>query len=179
MTKEIWKHPWFILLAVLCALTLLYFCDIKFMVMGLNILVWDALAAGIYFFVALWRWAKEKNTGKRTLAATAIILAVLFAAPVLLFCLAIVGRLPGYIQQTEPQTRRTFVAEYEKNLLGRGNVKLYERFGPFLLPCDVEEYIGDVSMERPEDRSIYISEDGKFIVISYFFLVPIFLIPLE
>lgn len=173
------KISQYVLLAALSALTILYFFDVKFVVMGLNIIAWDVLAGGVWIFVKLCKWAKGKNTGKRTLLAAAITLAGFFAAPILLFGLIIVGRLPCYVQQTEPQTHRTFVAEYEQNMMLRGRVKLYERFGPFLFPCDVEEYVGEFSLERPEDWRIYVSEDGKSIVITYFFLQPVFIVPLE
>ena len=176
--KKSLKISWYILLASMSVLTILFFFDIKFMVAGLNIIVWDMLAGGIWIFVKLCRWAGRENTGKRTLAVIAFTFVGLFASVIMFIGLCVyVG---DYVEQTEPQTHRTFVAEYTRDpLRGRGSVKLYERFGPLLLACDVEEYVGQFSLERPEDRRIYISEDGKSIVVAYFFLVPIFIIPLE
>ena len=165
--------------AIAGILTVLFFFDIKFMVIGINILVWDVLAAGIWMFVHLCKWAGRKNTGRRTLAVIAITLLGLFSATIMFFGLCIYGGIPCYIEQTEPQTHRTFVVEYSRNLMHRGSAKLYERFGPLLFACDVDEFVGEFSLERPEDRQLYVSEDGKSIVVSYFFYVPIFIIPLE
>jgi len=173
------KISWYIFLAVMSILTLLFFFDIKFMVIGINILVWDVLAVGIWMFVRLCKWAGRENTGRRTVAVIAITLAGLFAAAILLFSLAMSGGLLGYIEGTEPQTHRTFVVEYAQNMMGDGSAKLYERVGPLLFACDEDEYIGEFSVERPEDRQLYVSEDGKSIVVAYFFLRPIFIIPLE
>lgn len=167
------KISWYIFLAVMSILTVLFFFDIKFMVIGINILAWDVLAAGIWMFVRLCKWAGRENTGRRTVAVIAITLVGLFAAMILMFSLA------GYIEGTEPQTHRTFVVEYTQNMMNRGRAKLYERVGPLLFACDVDEYIGEFSVERPEDRQLYVSEDGKSIVIAYFFLRPTFTIPLE
>lgn len=161
--------------AIIGILTLLFFFDIKFMVAGLNIIAWDMLVGGIWIFVKLCKWAGCENTGKRTLAVIAITIAGTFTV----FSLAICGGLPGYIEGTEPQTRRTFVVEYCDNMLNKGSAKLYERFGPLLLACDVEEYKGEFLHARPEERQIYISEDGKKIVVAYFFLRPVFSVPLE
>ncbi len=173
------KIAWYILLASMSVLTILFFFDIKFMVAGLNIIAWDILAGGIWIFIKLCRWAGRENTGKRTLAVIALMLVGLFAGAIMFMGLCIYGGISCYVEQTEPQTHRTFVAEYAHNLMGRGSVKLYERFGPLLLACDVDEYVGEFSLERPEDRQLYISEDGKCIVVAYFFLVPTFVIPLE
>ena len=41
------KISWYIFLAVMTILTVLFFFDIKFMVIGINILVWDVLAVRI------------------------------------------------------------------------------------------------------------------------------------
>ncbi len=166
-----------ILLAGMSILTILFFLDIKFVVLGINILVLDMLTAGIWAFVCLCRWASRENTGKRTLAVIALTLVGLLASVIMFIVLCVYVGV--YVEQTEPQTHRTFAAEYAQNMMGRGHVKLYERFGPFLLACDVDEYVGEFSLERPEDRQIYISEDGKSIVVAYFFHVPIFIIPLE
>lgn len=177
--KKSLKISWYILLASMSVLTILFFFDIKFMVAGLNIIAWDMLAGGIWIFVKLCKWAGRENTGRRTLAVVAITLLGLFTATIMFVGLWIYGGIPYYVEQTEPQTHRTFVAEYQRNMMMRGSVKLYERFGPLLLACDVEEYVGDFSLERPEDRHIYISEDGKRIVVAYFFLEPIFIVPVE
>ena len=165
-------------LAAMGILTILFFLDIKFVV-GVNIIAWDMLAAAIWIFVKLCKWAGRENTGRRTLAVIAITLLGLFSATIMFFGLSIYGGIPCYIEQTEPQTYRTFVVEYSHNLMHRGSAKLYERFGPLLLACDVEEFVGEFSVERPEDRRLYVSEDGKSIVVAYFFYVPIFIVPLE
>lgn len=122
---------------------------------------------------------KECKNDILFIAYVAITLLGLFTATIMFVGLWIYGGIPYYVEQTEPQTHRTFVAEYQRNMMMRGSVKLYERFGPLLLACDVEEYVGDFSLERPEDRHIYISEDGKRIVVAYFFLEPIFIVPVE
>lgn len=165
--------------AIIGILTLLFFFDVKLVVLGLNILEWDIVMTAIWMFVRLCKWAERENTGRRMLAVFAITFLGLFAAAIMFMGLCIYGGIPCYVEQTEPQTHRTFVAEYQHNLMQRGSVKLYERFGPLLLACDVEEYVGEFSLERPEDRQIYISKDGKFIVVAYFFLWPIFFVPLE
>lgn len=59
--------------------------DIKFVVLGINILVLDMLTAGIWAFVRLCRWAGRENTEKRTIVVVVMILMGLFAASV--FCL--------------------------------------------------------------------------------------------
>jgi hypothetical protein len=69
--------------------------------------------------------------------------------------------------------------EYCGNMLNKGSAKLYERFGPLLLACDVEEYKGEFLHARPEERQIYISEEGEKFVVAYFFLRPVFSVPLE
>ena len=166
------KISWYIFLAAMAVLTILFFLDIKFVVVGINILVLDALTAGVWIFARLCKWAGCKNTGKRTLAVIALTLVGLLAV----FSLFISG---GYIEGTEPQTRRTFVVEYQGNMFNNGSAKLYERFGPLLLACDVEEYEGEFLHARPEERQIYISEDGKKIVVAFFFLHPVFVVPLE
>ena len=173
--EKVLKISWYIFLAVMSILTVLFFCDIKFMVIGINILVWDVLAAGILMFVRLCKWAGRENTGRRTVAVIAITLLGLFVAVIMFVGLEI----PCYVEQTEPKTRRTFVVEYTQNMMNRGRAKLYERVGPLLFACDVEDFVGEFSVERPEDRRIYVSEDGKSIVVAYFFLQPTFIIPLE
>lgn len=170
--KKFLKITLYILLASMSVLTVLFFFDIKFMVAGLNIIAWDMLAGGIWIFVKLCKWAGRENTEKRTLAVIALMLVGLFA----MFSLLIDG---GYIEGTEPHTRRTFVVEYHGNMFNKGSAKLYERFGPLLLACDVEEYKGEFLHARPEERQIYISEDGKKIVVAYFFLRPVFSVSLE
>ena len=177
--EKVLKISWYIFLAVMSILTVLFFLDVKFVVLWLNILEWDIVMAAIWVFVRLCRWAGRKNTGRRTLAVIAITLLGLFSATIMFFGLCIYGGIPCYIEQTEPQTHRTFVVEYSRNLMQRGSAKLYERFGPLLFACDVDEFVGEFSLERPEDRQLYVSEDGKSIVVSYFFYVPIFIIPLE
>ena len=174
--EQVLKISWYIFLAVMFILTVLFLFDVKFVIMGINIFVLDVLTAGIWMFVQLCKWAGHENTGRRAVAVIAITLAGLFVAVILTFSLAIRGGLLCYIEGTEPQTHRTFVVEYTRNLMRRGRAKLYERVGPFLFACDVDEYIGEFSIERPD---VYISKDGKYIVVAYFFLEPTFIIPLE
>lgn len=171
----------YIFMGALILFTSLFFLDIKFVVIGLNILVWDVLIGGIWVFVRLCKWAGRENTGKRTLAVTAIILAGLLAAPVLLFGLAMYGGIPTYAQGTEPQTHRTFVVESHQNLLQKGTAKVYERFGPLLFPCDVPEYKGQLTFEESdaEYAKVYISEEKQAIVVSLFIYGPRFSIPLK
>ena len=176
--QKLWTMDPYAFLATMAMLTFLFFLDIKFVV-GLNIIAWDMLAAAIWIFVKLCKWAGRENTGRRTLAIVSITLLGLFAAVYIFMGLCIYGGIPCYVEQTEAQTRRTFVVEYSRNLMHRGSAKLYERFGPLLLACDVEEFVGEFSLERPEDRRIYVSEDGKSIIVAYFFLRPIFIVPLE
>ena len=166
------KISGYVLLAAMAVFTILFFCDIKFVVAGLNIIVWDILAGGIWLLVRLGKWAGQGKSGRKALTAAA---AVFWG----LGLLVIIFAGPGYVEKTEPQTHRTFVAEYEQNMLGRGSVRLYERCGPLLLACDVEAYVGEFLLERPEDRQIYISDDGQKIVVAYFFLRPVFSVPLE
>ena len=173
--ENVLKISWYIFLAVMSILTVLFFCDIKFMVIGINILVWDMLTAGIWIFVRLCKWAGRENTGRRTIAVIAITLLGLFVAVIMFVGLEI----PCYVKQTEPKTHRTFVVEYTQNMMNRGRAKLYERVGPLLFACDVEDFVGEFSLELPEDRRLYVSEDGKSIVVAYSFLQPIFIIPLE
>ena len=70
--KKSLKISWYILLASMSVLTILFFFDIKFMVAGLNIIAWDMLAGGIWIFVKLCKWAGRENTGRRTLAVVAM-----------------------------------------------------------------------------------------------------------
>ena len=45
------KIAWYILLASMSVLTVLFFFDIKFMVAGSNIIAWDILAGGIWILL--------------------------------------------------------------------------------------------------------------------------------
>ena len=165
------------LIVALIVLTILYFCNIKFVVASLNIIMWDVIITGIVLFVKLCQWATRKNTKKRTLIAVAVTLLFLFASHVTLFGLSFSGGLNYYVEGTEPQTHRTFVVEYNQNFLNKGKAKLYERFGPLILPCDTEEFIGEIMLaDTPET---YISQDRQNIVVSFFFSNPTFSIPLE
>ena len=83
--KKSLKISWYILLASMSVLTILFFFDIKFMVAGLNIIAWDMLVGGIWIFVKLCKWAGRENTGKRTLAVIAITLLGLFSATIMFF----------------------------------------------------------------------------------------------
>lgn len=69
------------------------------------------------------------------------------------------------------------MVEYTRNMMCRGSAKLYERFGPLLFACDVDEYVGEIS--NVDARWAYLSEDGEAIVVAFFFLEPIFVVPLE
>jgi hypothetical protein len=85
MCKEkVLKISWCALLAGMSVLTVLFSLDIKFVVLGINILVLDVLTAGVWIFVRLCRWAGRENTGKRTIAVTAITLLSVFAVLVFL-----------------------------------------------------------------------------------------------
>ena len=175
------KISWRVLLAGMFILTVLFFLDIKFVVLGINILVLDMLTVGIWAFVRLCRWAGRENTEKRTIAVIAIILMGLFAAPVLLFGLGLEGGWYEYAEGTEPQTHRTFVVEYRRNMLQKGTAKVYERFGPVLFPCDVPEYSGNLALDEldAEYASVYISEEQQAITVSLFIYGPRFHIPLK
>ena len=177
--KKFMKIFLYILLAGMFIFTVLFFFDIKFVVMGLNVIAWDMLAGVIWIFVKIHKWAGRENTTIRRSVVIAITLVGLFASVIMFVGLSIYGGIPSYVQQTEPQTKRTFAAEYQQNMMMRGSVKLYERFGPLLFACDVEKYVGEFSLERPEDRHIYISKDEKSIVVAYFFLEPTFIVPLD
>lgn len=125
MSKEkVLKISWRVLLAGMSILTVLFFLDIKFVVLGINILVLDMLTAGIWAFVRLCRWAGRENTEKRTIVVVVIILMGLFAASVLLFGLGMYGGWYEYAEGTEPQTRRAFVVEYCRNMLQKGTAKI-------------------------------------------------------
>ena len=132
------------------------------MVTGLNIIAWDILAGGIWIFIKLCKWAGRENTGKRTLVVIALMLVGLFAV----FSLLIDG---GYIEGTEPQTRRTFVVEYHGNMFNKGSAKLYERFGPLLLACDVEEYEGEfLHADQKKGRFISVRTAKKLLLLFSF-----------
>lgn len=62
-------------------------------------------------------------------------------------------------------------------MFNRGSAKLYERFGPVILACDTEEFVGEFLYADSGDSSAYLSEDGQEIVISIFFMEPIFAVP--
>lgn len=99
-TEKVLKRSWYVLLSVMFILTILFFLEIKFMVAGLNILVWDVLAAGIWMFVKLYKWAGRKNTGRRTLVLFAVVIFGVFAFRVILLGLAIYGGWYGYADGT-------------------------------------------------------------------------------
>lgn len=178
--KEL-KTSWRILLAGMFILTVLFFLDIKFVVLGINILVLDMLTAGIWVFVHLCRWADRENTEKRTIAVIIIILIGLFAASILLVGLGMYGGWYEYAEGTEPQTHRTFVVEYRRNMLQKGTAKVYERFGPLLFPCNVPQYSGNLALDEldAEYASVYINEEQQAITVSLFIYGPRFHIPLK
>ena len=165
-------RKYYALLAVMAALSILFFFDIKWMVWGLNILMLDVFAVSAWGLCLLWKWAGN-NSSRELPAAIAACFITLGA-----FLLSVSGFFGSYIECTEPQTRRTFVAEYyDTGLHNQGSVRLYERFGPLLLPCDTEEYVGNFLLhDAPSAR---LSEDGEHIVVAYFFLQPVFLLPLN
>lgn len=175
------KTSWHIFLAAMAVLTVLFFLDIKFVILGLNILVLDMLTAGIWAFVRLCRWAGRENTERRTAAVIAITLAGLLAASVLLLGLGMYGGWYEYAEGTEPQTHRTFVVEYRRNMLQKGTAKVYERFGPLLFPCNVPEYHGELNFDELDSKyaSVYISEEQQAITVSLFIYGPIFYVPVE
>lgn len=179
--EKVLKILWRVFLAGMSILTVLFFFDIKFVVLGINILVLDMLTAGIWVFVRLCRWAGRENTEKRTIVVVVIILMGLFAAPVLLFGLGMNGGWYEYAEGTEPQTHRTFVVEYCRNMLQKGTAKVYERFGPLLFHCDVPEYSGNLALDEldAEYASVYISEEQQAITVSLFIYGPRFHIPLK
>ena len=86
-----------------------------------------------------------------------------------------------YAEGTEPQTHRTFVVEYCRNMLQKGTAKVYERFGPLLFPCGVPEYSGNLALDEldAEYASVYISEEQQAITVSLFIYGPRFHIPLK
>ena len=182
MSKEkALKLSWRVLLTGLSIFTVLFCLDIKFVIAGINILVLDVLTAGIWAFVCLCRWAGCENTGKRTLAVSAIMFVGLLAAPALLFGLGMYGGWYEYAEGTEPQTHRTFVVEYSRNMLQKGTAKVYERFGPLLFPCGVPEYSGDLALDELDSEYAYvcINEEQQAITVSLFVYGPRFHIPLE
>ena len=81
-----------------------------------------------------------------------------------------------YMEAAEPTTGRVFVAECVQNMMGRGGVQLYERYGPFIVPCETEEYSGQFS---PDEPRAYLTDDGTEIYISFFFMVPNFTVPVS
>lgn len=160
---------------VTSCLTGTYFFDIKFMVLGLNIVAWDVLALTIWGLTRLWKWGGG-GAGRGVVAAI-VTAAGGFGAVVILFGMLMGGLLDFYIEEKEPVTGRVFVVEYREDFLKHGSARLYERFGPLLLRCDAEEYVGDISLG--DEPSVYISRDGDEIVVAYFFLQPIFFVPIE
>ncbi len=179
--KRVLRISWYVLVGVLTLFTIVFFFDIKFVIMGINILVLDALIAGIWMFVRLCIWAVCENTGRRTIVVIAITLVGLFAVPVLLYGLIMNGGWYEYAEGTEPQTHRTFVVEYHRNMLQKGTATVYERFGPLLFPCDVPEYNGDLFLDEldTEYARVYISEEENAIIISLFVYGPTFRVPLK
>lgn len=182
MSKEkALKLSWRVLLTGLSIFTVLFCFDIKFVVAGINVFVLDVLIAGIWAFVRLCRWAGRENTGKRTLAVSAIMFVGLLAAPVLLFGLGMYGGWYEYAEGTEPQTRRTFVVEYRRNMLQKGTAKVYERFGPLLFPCGVPEYSGNLNLDELDSEYAYvcINEEQQAITVALFIYGPRFHIPMK
>lgn len=171
---KVLKIFYYILFAMMSVLTILFFFDIKFVMLGLNIIAWDMVAIAIYFLVKMGQLASRINA---VLGGIVVIALMLLEITVGIFLLAFLH--PSYTEKTEPQTHRTFVTEAHISMLNKGTVKLYERFGPFLLACNVDEYVGDITHLEEEYRSVHVSDDGKFIVVHYFFLKPEFYVPLE
>lgn len=171
---KVLKIFYYILFAMMSVLTILFFFDIKFVMLGLNIIAWDMVAIAIYFLVKMGQLASRIN---EVLGGIVVIALMLLEITVGIFLFAFLH--PLYTEKTEPQTHRTFVTEEYRSMLQKGTVKLYERFGPFLLDCNVDEYVGDITHLEEEYRSVHVSDDGKFIVVHYFFLKPEFYVPLE
>ena len=84
------------------------------------------------------------------------------------------GSRQFYLEAAEPKTGRVFVAECFQNMMNRGSVQLYERHGPFIVPCDTEMFIGEFLTDEPR---IYLTDDGTEIYITFFFALPYFLVP--
>lgn len=179
--EKFWKTARWILLVSLPVWTVLFFCDIKFVMFGKNIIEWDILIGVGWVFCRLCRWAGREHTGRRALVVAVLAFVVIFAGLCALvssvFGSPLYGKVLSYVEETEPQTHRTFVAEYYRNLFNRGVVKLYEHFGPVILACDTEKYVGEFLNADPGDSRAYLSEDGQEIVISMFFMEPIFAVP--
>ena len=104
--KKVLRIAPYAFLATRGILTILFFLDIKFVV-GMNIIAWDVLAAAIWIFVKLCKWAGRENTGRRTLAVVAIMLLGLFATVYIFMGLCIYGGIPCYVEQTEAHTHCT------------------------------------------------------------------------
>lgn len=175
--EKLWKTARWILLVSLPVWTMLFFYDIKFVMFGKNIIEWDILIGVVWVFCRLCRWAGRRHTGRRALAVAAFALAVVVVGTYEMVALSLHAKLPGYREETEPQTHRTFVVEYYHNMFNRGSAKLYERFGPVILACDTEKFVGEFLYADPGDSRAYLSEDGQEIVISMFFMEPIFAVP--
>lgn len=171
------KTSWYIFLAAMAVLTILFFFEMKFVVVGINILVFDALFAGVWMFVRLCKWAGRENTGRRIAALIAVTLVGLLAV----FVLAMDSGLYEYAEGTEPQTRRTFVVEYRRNMFHNGTAKVYERFGPLLFPCDVPEYSGELFLDEfdAEYGNVHLNEKGDVIIVSLFVYGPRFRVPIN
>lgn len=174
---KIRMRMWKAYLALLVIFTVLYMVRIKFLLFHLNILMWDAITICIYLFLKLCVWTSQKDSESEGIIVVAVLAAVLFFFFMMFMGLSSNGALEMYVEGTEPQTHRTFVVEYRKNMLGKGKAKLYERFGPVIIPCDTEEYVGDIF--SPDSKHVYISDDGENIIVGFFFLEPVFSVPAE
>jgi len=85
--KKSLKISWYILLASMSVLTVLFFFDIKFMVAGLNIIEWDMLAGGIWIFGKLFVISLRASWGILIILFTVIFL------PLILVGLLVAGIL--------------------------------------------------------------------------------------
>lgn len=110
--EKFWKTACWILLVSLPVWTVLFFCDIKFVMFGKNIIEWDILIGVGWVFCRLCRWAGRRHTRRRALVVAAFALAVVVVGTYEMFTLSLHAKLPGYREETEPQTHRTFVVEY-------------------------------------------------------------------
>ena len=173
-TSKISERVWKGYLIFLAIFTVLYLVKIKFMVFHMNILIWDMITGVVYIF---YKWVAQLGKGKEGVAATICLLVGLLWVFYMLGGILFEGSFAQYVEGTEPQTHRTFVVEYRHNMMGYGKAELYERFGPVIVPCGEEEYVGYIMREEGFER-VYIDESGEYKFVSFFFLEQIFYVPL-
>ena len=165
-------------LAALIAVTLVVLhavFDIKVLLFGI-----PPLLLGFLLLFCVWLVWIVKTRHKKPQWRT-ILLLVAYVICLVLFVVCWFGKMmdfnggyPYYVEATEPETGRTFVAECEKNMKNYGSVKLYERHFIFIVPCDTEVYKGGFLHEEP---SFSFSEDGTEIWVAFFFAPLVFAVP--